>query len=69
MPFLLSAIAFDAAQGSLGFIKRHYTAIQVGAGVLLLTTGVLVISGELFRLNIEAQHLLGRFGLNFFQSV
>jgi cytochrome c-type biogenesis protein len=69
VPFLLSAIAFDAAQGSLGFIKRHYTAIQVGAGVLLLTTGVLVISGDLFRLNIEAQHFLGRFGLNFFQSV
>jgi cytochrome c-type biogenesis protein len=69
IPFLLSAIAFDAAQGSLAFVKRHYTAIQVGAGLLLLVTGVLVISGELFRLNIEAQHFLGRFGLNFFQSV
>lgn len=69
IPFLLSAIAFDAAQESLAFVKRHYATIQVGAGLLLLSTGVLVISGELFRLNIEAQHFLSRFGLNFFQSV
>lgn len=69
VPFLLSAIAFDAAQGSVAFVKRHYAAIQLGAGLLLLATGALVISGELFRLNIEAQHFLSRFGLNFFQSV
>jgi hypothetical protein len=30
---------------------------------------VLVITGELFRLNIEAQHLLSGLHLNFFQSV
>jgi hypothetical protein len=31
--------------------------------------GVLVLTGELFRLNIQAQQLLDRFGLNFFKSV
>ncbi len=69
VPFLLCALAFNAAQGSFAFVKRHYAAVQVGAGVLLLAMGVLVISGDLFRLNIEAQDFLSRFGLNFFQSV
>ena len=49
--------------------KRHYAAIQVGAGAVLVAMGVLVLTGELFRLNIEVQQFLDRFGLNFFQSV
>lgn len=31
--------------------------------------GVLVFTGELFRLNIEAQQFLDGLGLNFFQDV
>jgi cytochrome c-type biogenesis protein len=69
VPFLLSAAAFDAATRAFGFFRRHYTAVQVGAGLVLVGMGVLVLSGELFRLNIEAQKLLARFGLNFFQSL
>jgi len=33
------------------------------------TDGALVLTGELLRLNIEAQQLLDRLGLNFFQSI
>lgn len=69
VPFLVCAVAFSSAQRSLAFLKRHYAGIQVVAGLLLVVTGVLVIDGQLFRLNLEVQHLLGRFGLNFFQSV
>jgi cytochrome c-type biogenesis protein len=69
LPFLLSAVAFNAATRAFGFFKRHYAAIQVGSGVVLVAMGVLVLSGELFRLNIEVQQFLDRYGLNFFQSV
>ena len=69
LPFLFSALAFDAAQRSLGFLKRHYAAIQAGAGVVLVAMGVLVFTGELFRLNIEIQQGLDRLGLNFFEDV
>lgn len=69
IPFLLSAVAFNSATKSLRFFKRHHAAIQITSGVVLVVIGVLVLSGELFRLNIEAQGLLDRFGLNFFQSV
>jgi cytochrome c-type biogenesis protein len=69
VPFLLSAIAFDAATHAFGFFRRHYAAIQVGSGLVLVAMGALVLTGELFRLNIEIQQFLDRYGLNFFKSV
>ncbi len=69
LPFLFSAVAFTTATRTFSFFKRHYTAIQLGAGVVLVGMGVLVTTGELFRLNIEAQRLLSGLHLNFFQSV
>ena len=69
LPFLFSAVAFTAATRAFGFFKRHYAAVQAGSGVVLIAMGVLVITGELFRLNIQAQHLLSQWGLNFFQSI
>jgi cytochrome c-type biogenesis protein len=69
LPFLFSAVAFDAAAKSFAFFKRRYAAIQVGSGVVLVAMGVLVLTGELFRLNIEVQQQLERWDLNFFQSV
>jgi len=69
LPFLFSAVAFNAATRTFALFKRHYAAIQAGAGLVLIAMGVLVLSGELFRLNIEVQQFLDRYGLNFFQSV
>jgi cytochrome c-type biogenesis protein len=69
VPFLFSAVAFSGAQRAFGWVKRHYAAIQVAAGAVLVAMGVLVYTGELFRLNIEAQKLLEDLGLNFFSDV
>jgi cytochrome c-type biogenesis protein len=69
LPFLFSAVAFDAATRSFRFFKRHYAAIQISSGIVLVAMGVLVLTGELFRLNIEVQQFLDRYGLNFFKSV
>ena len=69
LPFLFSAVAFNVATRAFGFFKRHYAAIQVGSGLVLVAMGVLVLTGELFRLNIEVQQFLDRYDLNFFKSV
>ena len=69
LPFLGTAIAFNAATRTFAFFKRHYAVIQAGAGVVLVVMGVLVLTGELFRLNIEVQQFLDRYDLNFFQSI
>jgi cytochrome c-type biogenesis protein len=69
LPFMFTAIAFNSATRAFGFFKRHYAAIQVGSGLVLVAMGVLVLTGELFRINIEVQKFLSGLGLNFFQSI
>ncbi len=69
IPFLLSAVGWGAAQRSFEWVKRHYAAIQVGAGLVLVVMGVLIYTNDLFVLNVEIQRALDDLGLNFFQSV
>lgn len=69
LPFLASAAAYQRAAATLQWFKRHYTAIQLTSGLLLIAMGVLVFTGELFRLNLALQQLLDSLGLNFWQSV
>ncbi len=69
VPFLVTAIAFNRATTAFDWVKRHYAVINCAAGVLLISIGILVLTGELFHLNIEAQKALDRLGLNFFQNV
>ena len=38
-------------------------------GAILIVMGVLIWTGELYRLNIEAQRALDDLNLNFFQDV
>jgi cytochrome c-type biogenesis protein len=69
VPFVITALAFSRGTTAFGWVRRHYAAINAAAGVLLVSIGVLVLSGELFRLNIEVQRFLDQWGLNFFQNV
>lgn len=69
LPFLFSSVAFNTATRAFAFFKRHYAAIQIGSGIVLVAMGYLVLTGQLFQLNIEAQRFLGTLGLNFFQNV
>jgi cytochrome c-type biogenesis protein len=69
IPFLLTSLAFTRMTTAFDAVKRQYTAIIGVGGVILIVMGVLVYTGELFQLNIEAQKFLDRFGLNFFNEV
>jgi cytochrome c-type biogenesis protein len=64
----LSALAFARMSRAFGLIKRHYGAIITAGGTALVVMGVLLWTGELFQLNIEAQRLLDRLGLDFFSQ-
>jgi cytochrome c-type biogenesis protein len=69
IPFILSALAFARMSTAFGLIKRHYAALMATGGAVLIAMGVLIWTGELFQLNIEAQRLLDRMGLNFLADV
>jgi cytochrome c-type biogenesis protein len=69
IPFLATSLAFSRMTTAFDAVKRHYAVIIGSGGAILIVMGVLVYTGELFQLNIEAQKLLDRVGLNFFDDV
>jgi cytochrome c-type biogenesis protein len=64
IPFLLTALAFSRMTTAFAVVKRHYTTVIAVGGVIMIGMGVLFVTGEFFRLNIEAQKLTSELGLN-----
>ena len=69
IPFLLTAIAFNRMTTVFAAVKRHYAAIVATGGAILVVMGVLIWTGELTQLNIEAQKLLNSVGLDFLYGI
>ena len=51
------------------FLRNHYLAITALSGVVLITMGFLLFTGELAELNIRAQEALDSLGINIFKSI
>jgi cytochrome c-type biogenesis protein len=66
VPFLLTAVAFTRATAASRWLRDRYLIVTAVSGVVLITMGVLLFTGELTRLNIEAQQALDSVGLNVF---
>ncbi|MGZ5310576.1 MAG: cytochrome c biogenesis CcdA family protein [Solirubrobacterales bacterium] len=64
IPFLLTALAFTRMTTAFAVVKRHYGAIMAVGGAILVAMGVLIWTGELFRLNAEVQSFFDGLGLN-----
>lgn len=69
IPFLLTAIAFNRMTMAFAVVKRHYNVIVAIGGVILIAMGVLVWTGELFRINIEIQKWFSESGLDFLNGI
>jgi cytochrome c-type biogenesis protein len=64
IPFLVTALAFSRMTTTFEAVKRHYTAIMAVAGGILIAMGVLILTGDFFQLNVEAQKLTSDLGLD-----
>jgi cytochrome c-type biogenesis protein len=69
VPFLLTAVAFTRMTAAFGWLRNHYLAITAISGVILITMGLMLFTGELKQINIKAQETLDGLGLNFFKSI
>ncbi len=69
IPFVLTALAFSRMTTAFAVVKRHYQAIVAVGGLILIAMGILILSGELSRLNIEAQSWLSSLGLDFWNQI
>ena len=57
IPFLLTGLFFGRALGAMGWVRRHYRAINVVSGGLLIIVGLLFLTNRIFYLSILAQKL------------
>ena len=64
IPFLLSAVAFQRATTVFRWLRDRYVVITAVSGCVLIAMGVLIFTGEMTDLNVEAQRLLERLGLD-----
>jgi cytochrome c-type biogenesis protein len=69
VPFLLTAVAFTRMTTAFSWLRNHYLVITAISGVILITMGILLFTGELKQLNIQAQETLDGLGLNVFKSL
>jgi cytochrome c-type biogenesis protein len=69
IPFLLTAVAFSRMTTAFAVVKRHYQAIVATGGAILIVMGVLIWTGELTQLNIEAERLVNELGLDFLNGI
>ena len=69
IPFLLTSLAFTRMTLMFARIKRHFGVVMFVGGAVLIAMGIMIWTGELTRLNVEAQSVLSKAGLDFFSSV
>jgi cytochrome c-type biogenesis protein len=69
IPFILTALAFSRMTTAFAVVKRHYQAIVATGGVILIVMGILILTGQFFQLNVEAQNWLSELGLDFWNDV
>jgi cytochrome c-type biogenesis protein len=68
VPFLLTAVAFTRATAAFRWLRDRYLIITGVSGAVLIAMGVRLFTGELTRLNLEAQQALDSLGPNFFRE-
>jgi cytochrome c-type biogenesis protein len=69
IPFILTAVAFSQMTTAFAVVKRHYQAIVAVGGLILIAMGILIWTGEIRQLNIEAINWMESLGLDFFNEV
>ncbi len=63
VPFLVTALAFNRATTAFRWLRDHYLAVTAVSGAILIGMGVLLLTGELTQLNIEARKFLDTIGI------
>src|SRR5689334_7806077 len=69
IPFIATALAFSRMTTAFAVVKRHYQLIVAVGGAILIAMGILIWTGELFRVNVEVQTWAEELGLDFWNSV
>ena len=69
VPFVITALFFTRATSAFRWLRDRYLIVTAVSGAVLIAMGVLLFTGELTELNIEAQKALESIGLNVFDDI
>src|SRR5712692_4484046 len=69
VPFIAVGFGFTRSLGAFKRLQRHYRMVERFGGVLLVTMGVLLLTGYLFIVNIYAQHALSWAHLDWWKNL
>ncbi|WP_329118919.1 cytochrome c biogenesis CcdA family protein [Streptomyces sp. NBC_01465] len=61
VPFVLAAIAFRKALGAFGWVKQHYAWVMRIGGIMMIATGLLLVTGVWDRIIQQMQVWSGGF--------
>jgi cytochrome c-type biogenesis protein len=64
VPFVAAGVAFGRLAGLFGWARRHFRAINLVAGALLVAFGVLLVTNRVGRFAAELVELMDRLGLD-----
>jgi cytochrome c-type biogenesis protein len=64
IPFVLVALGFGWVSSALGFVRRHRRAVSAFGGALLITIGVLLVTGAWDHLVAELQTRVSSVGFD-----
>jgi cytochrome c-type biogenesis protein len=68
LPFILTGLALSRAIIAFNWIKRHYSLYKVTVGGMLAIVGILMVTNNLYYLNIYGQKFFDWAGLGFWKS-
>ena len=59
LPFLIAGLAFTRALSFMTFLKRHWKIVSYGSAAMLMTMGILLITGDFTRLLTKLARFTG----------
>jgi len=68
LPFLLTGIAISSALSTFSWIKRHYGYYKITVGGTLMIVGIMMVTNNLYYLNIYGQKVLDLAGIDFWKG-
>lgn len=68
LPFIVAGLAFTKALNTFNWIKKNYFLYKYVVGITLIAVGILMITNNLFYLNIYGQKILGSVGLDLWKK-
>lgn len=64
VPFLAASIGLGALSGAMDWMKKHHTGMMLTSSAILIAVGILILTDQFFRLNIEAQNITRSLGFD-----